>query len=68
MERSTMLWVLERAAGRNGFMPHAKSTVGLLSSLETEGLVRQSEAGPIWYITDKGREELTRLRGAPRET
>lgn len=57
------LWVLESAARPMGFhTPHAASTVELLHSLAREGLVRESEVWPCWYITDAGRAVLRLMR------
>lgn len=56
--REDIQWVLNEATKPEGFMPHASSTVDLLVSLETEGLVRQLHSIPVWGITDAGRKWL----------
>lgn len=53
------IWALEEAAKQGGFMPHAKLTADLLFSLEREGLVRESDVGPFFAITDAGRAFLS---------
>lgn len=52
------IWALEEAEKQGGFMPHAKSTADLLMGLVTEGLVRQSDVGPFFSITEAGRRFL----------
>jgi hypothetical protein len=52
-------WALRECDKASGFCPHAKSTVDLLYVMERDGLVRQSEVGPFWHITDAGRVALT---------
>ena len=55
------IWALKKAAEPIGFIPHAKSTVEFLMSLEFDGLLIQSATAPVWHITDKGRAELAAL-------
>lgn len=55
------IWALKGASDPAGMMPHAETTAKFLKTMELEGLVRQSDRAPIWYITDKGRAELARL-------
>lgn len=52
-------WALRECAQISGFCPNAKSTVDLLHMMERDGLVRQSESSPFWYITDAGRGALS---------
>ena len=56
--KNDKIWALSRAAEPMGFTPHARSTIGLLISLECEGLVSSYATIPTWSITDKGREVL----------
>lgn len=55
------IWALKNAAQPHGFMPHAETTAKYLKTMELEGLLRQSDIAPVWYITDIGREELAKL-------
>ncbi len=61
MDQMQKIWALQEAAKPSGFTPHARGTVDFLISLESEGLVRQSDVAPFWMITDAGRAELGRL-------
>lgn len=56
--REDKIWALEEATKPIGFIPHARSSVDLLTSLEGEGLVWCTANGCLWFITDKGREWL----------
>ena len=55
------IWALKAAADLGGMTPHAETTARFLKTMELEGLVRQSEFAPVWFITDDGRSELTKL-------
>ena len=52
------IWALKECAKPEGMMPHAESTAKFLKTMELEGLVRQSDRAPVWYITDSGRSAL----------
>lgn len=52
---------LSRAALPQGNLPQTKDQADFLTALETEGLVKRSEVGTTWHVTDKGRAELLRL-------
>lgn len=52
------LWVLREAAKPSGFSPNAEGVRGFVIGLEMEGLVRQSNNYPCWYITERGRTVL----------
>lgn len=58
------IWALKKAAKPSGKMPHAASTAKFLKTMELEGLVRQSDTAPVWFITDAGRQELEKLERA----
>lgn len=60
------IWALKAAADTSGMMPHAETTAKFLMTMELEGLVRQSEVASVWFITDAGRAELTKLEAANR--
>jgi hypothetical protein len=52
------MWALEMAARPGGLLVHGKETAEFLMGLEREGLLRQSNNYPIWWITDAGRAFL----------
>lgn len=58
------IWALRKAAKVGGMTPHAETTAKYLMTMELEGLVRQADTAPVWYITDRGRAELSRLESA----
>jgi hypothetical protein len=53
------IWALREASKPNGFFPHAQSVGELMRHLEGFGLVHES-SGPTFFITEKGRSELSR--------
>lgn len=55
------IWALREAMKPGGFVPHAASTAKFLKTMELEGLVREADTAPVWYITDTGRSELAKL-------
>lgn len=58
------IWALKEAAKPSGMVPHAASTAKFLKTMELEGLVRQSDTVPVWFITDAGCQELEKLERA----
>jgi hypothetical protein len=58
------IWALKAASDPSGMMPHAETTAKFLKTMELEGLVQQSDLAPVWFITDAGRAELTKLQTA----
>lgn len=55
------MWALAECSKPNGMMPNAGATAKFLKTMELEGLVRQSDVAPVWFITDAGRTELQKL-------
>lgn len=60
------IWILREAAKSTGFCPNAASVAEFAKSLERDGLLRESQVGPFWMITDRGRVELLRLESEQR--
>ncbi len=58
LDETDHLWLLSEAAKPSGFTPHSRGAVEHLGSLEFDGLVRQSDLHPVWFITERGRAVL----------
>jgi hypothetical protein len=55
-------YVLEQANSKFGYMPNTQAGVSLAMGLEYRDLCRQMGNHPIWYITDKGKQELANAK------